>query len=47
MLNEPTMEKLRALRLEMLGAAWAEQHKNPDVQKLSFDERLGMLIDAQ
>ena len=47
MLTEPTMEKLRALRLETLGAAWAEQQKNPDVQKLAFDERLGMLIDAQ
>jgi len=46
-LNEPTMEKLRALRLEMLGAAWAEQQKSPEVQKLSFDERLGMLVDAQ
>jgi DNA replication protein DnaC len=41
------MEKLRALRLDTLGAAWSEQQKNPDVQKLSFDERLGMLIDAQ
>jgi DNA replication protein DnaC len=38
---------LRALRLDTLGAAWSEQQKNPDVQKLSFDERLGMLIDAQ
>ncbi len=47
MLTEPTMEKLRALRLEALGAAWAEQQKTPDVQKLAFDERLGMLIDAQ
>jgi DNA replication protein DnaC len=46
-LTEPTMEKLRALRLETLGAAWAEQQKNADLQKLSFDERLGMLIDAQ
>jgi hypothetical protein len=41
------MEKLRALRLETLGAAWAEQQKNPEMQKLSFDERLGMLIDAE
>lgn len=47
MLTEPTMEKLRALRLDALGAAWTEQQKIPDVQKLSFDERLGMLIDAQ
>ncbi len=47
MLTEPTMEKLRAMRLETLGAAWAEQQKSPEVQKLSFDERLGLLIDAE
>lgn len=47
MLTEPTMEKLKVLRLETLGAAWAEQQKNAETQKLSFDERLGMLIDAE
>ena len=47
MLTDPTMEKLRAMRLENLGAAWAEQQRDPELQKLSFDERLGMLIDAE
>lgn len=47
MLTEPTMEKLRALRLDALAAAWVEQQRSPDIQKLPFDERLGMLIDAQ
>ncbi|HTP28467.1 MAG TPA: IS21-like element helper ATPase IstB [Anaeromyxobacteraceae bacterium] len=47
MIDELTMEKLRALRLEALGAAWTEQQKNPEMQQLGFDERLGMLIDAQ
>jgi DNA replication protein DnaC len=46
-LTEPTIEKLRALRLDALAAAWAEQQKNPEMQKLSFDERLGMLVDAE
>jgi len=46
-LTEPTIEKLRALRLEVLATTWAEQQKSPEVQKLSFDERLGMLIDAE
>jgi DNA replication protein DnaC len=46
-ITELTMEKLRALRLDALGAAWAEQQKAPDMQRLGFDERLGMLIDAQ
>jgi len=47
MLNEPTLEKLRALRLTTLAAAWNEQQKNTDIAKLSFDERLGLLVDAE
>ena len=47
MLNEPTMDKLKGLRLDVFAAAWVEQQKNPEVQKLSFDERLGMLVDAE
>jgi DNA replication protein DnaC len=46
-LNEPTHEKLKALRLEGLSAAWAEQQKNPEIASLGFDERLGLLIDAE
>lgn len=47
MLTEPTMEKLRALKLEALALAWSEQQKNPEITRLSFDERFGLLIDAQ
>jgi DNA replication protein DnaC len=47
MLNEPTLEKLRAMHLEGMATALGEQHKNTDVTKLSFDERLGMLVDAE
>jgi len=46
-LNEPTTEKLLALKLIAFTAAWAEQQKIPDVGKLSFDERLGLLVDAE
>jgi DNA replication protein DnaC len=46
-LNEPTIEKLKVLRLEGLLAAWAQQQKDPNVSALGFDERLGMLIDAE
>ena len=46
-LNEPTMQKLLQLRLTALAASWTEQQKNPDVNKLSFDERLGLLVDAE
>jgi len=46
-LNEPTMEKLQALKLSAFAAAWSEQQKNPEVAKVAFDERLGLLVDAQ
>lgn len=47
MLNEPTIDKLKTLRLDGLLAAWEEQQKNPESGALGFDERLGMLIDAE
>jgi len=47
MLTEQTMEKLRGLRLDVFAAAWAEQQKSPDHASLSFDERLGLLVDAE
>jgi DNA replication protein DnaC len=47
MLNEPTLEKLTALNLATMAAAWLEQNKNPKMASLSFDERFGMLVDAQ
>jgi DNA replication protein DnaC len=46
-LNEPTMEKLQALKLTAFAEAWATQQKNPDMVKVSFDERLGLLVDAE
>jgi DNA replication protein DnaC len=46
-LNEPTADKLRAMRLDALAAAWLEQQRQPDVGKLSFDERFAMLVDAE
>lgn len=47
MLTQPTLDKLRALHLHALAAAWQEQQKHPDVQTMSFDERLGLLVDAE
>jgi len=46
-LNEPTIEKLTALRLTAMAHAWLEQNKNPKIGSLSFDERFGMLVDAE
>ena len=47
MLTEPTMEKLQLLKLTAMAAAWSEQQKHPHVNSLSFDERFGLLVDAE
>jgi DNA replication protein DnaC len=47
MLTSPTKDKLRALKLDALLEAWTQQHGNPHISGLSFDERLGLLVDAQ
>jgi len=47
MLNEPTIEKLRTLRLDGMCAGWQEQQTNPSTSALAFDERFGMLVDAE
>ena len=47
MLNEPTVEKLKAMRLDALAAAWLEQKQKPDLAKLAFDDRFAMLVDAE
>lgn len=47
MLNEPTLDKLRAMRLDGMAAGWLEQQKDAGATKLAFDERFGMLVDAE
>ena len=47
MLNQPTIDKLRALKLDALAQAFVEQQSRPEVAALSFEERLGLLVDAQ
>ena len=47
MMNEPTLDKLRAMRLEGMAASWLEQQKDTAATKLAFDERFGMLVDAE
>jgi DNA replication protein DnaC len=47
MLNEPTVEKLKLLRLHAMAEAWAAQQAQPNIASLSFDERFGMLVDAE
>ena len=47
MLTEPTMEKLKMMRLDGLASAWLEQQGQPKTTQLAFDERLGLLVDAE
>lgn len=47
MLNQPTIEKLHDMRLAVMAEAWTEQNKNPTMASLSFDERFGMIVDAE
>lgn len=47
MLNQQTIEKLCAMRLRGMAEAFREQQQEADLQRLSFEERLGLLIDRQ
>lgn len=47
MLREPILEKLQTMRLAAMAAAWSEQQRSADIVALSFDERFGLLVDAE
>jgi len=47
MLNHPTLEKLTSMRLPGMVAALEEQIQTRDIEALSFDERLGLLVDRE
>lgn len=47
MLNEQTEEKLRAMRLGGMLEAWEAQQTTPKADDLGFDERFGLLVDAE
>jgi DNA replication protein DnaC len=47
MLTHPTLDKLQALKLTGMTTALAEQLQMPDIEELSFDERLGLLVDRE
>jgi DNA replication protein DnaC len=47
MLNEPTIEKLRSMRLLAMTEAWLAQQRSTEVSALDFDERFGLLVDAE
>lgn len=47
MLHEPTIEKLRDLRLATMAEAWEQQQRDAGIGALSFDERFSLLVDAE
>lgn len=47
MLNEPTREKLTELRLTAMANAWEQQRREARSADLPFDERFGLLVEAE
>ena len=47
MLNQPTFEKLVHMRLSAMALAFRQQSEDPGITNLSFNERFGMLVDAE
>lgn len=47
MLHEPTLDKLRAMRLTGMADAWLAQQQDPEASHLAFHDRLGLLVDAE
>jgi len=47
MLTEPTMEKLTTLRLSAMAEAWQAQRKDTEMATLGFDDRFGLIVDAE
>ncbi len=47
MLHHPTLEKLNTLKFTGMVKALTEQMSLPDIEQLSFEERLGLLVDRE
>jgi len=47
MLNHPTLEKLDTLKLIGMAKALKEQNEMSDIGELSFEERLGLMVDRE
>ena len=47
MLTQPLLEKLSQLNLSGFRSALEEQYENPHYAELSFEERLGLLVDVE
>jgi len=47
MLTHPTLDKLHTLRLTGMAQAYEQQLRMPDIETLSTEERLGMMVDCE
>jgi hypothetical protein len=47
MLSEPTLDKLKAMRMDAMAQGFVEQQDKPDLRELAFEERFGLLVDAE
>ncbi len=47
MLNHPTLEKLQTMRLTGMFKALQEQQETREIEALSFEERLGLILDRE
>lgn len=47
MIEHPVMTKLRNLKLQGMTAGLADQLRTPEVDSLTFEERLGLLLDRE
>ena len=47
MLNQPTLEKLNAMKLFAMAEAFERQLGSPEHAELSFEERVGLLVDLE
>jgi hypothetical protein len=47
MLENPTLHKLQQLRLYAMATAFKDQQQHPTITQLSFEERLGLLVDRK
>lgn len=47
MMVEPTLEKLRTLKMFAMVAAWITQRNDTSMNELDFDSRFALLIEAE
>ena len=47
MFDKATLNKLQEMKLSTMAAKFAWQQEQPDMQALTFEERFGMLVDAE